>query len=263
MTDPVTRLNAALEGRYRIERRTWLIATALVALVSCEGESTAEPQVEPTARDLVLHYSFDGDALDHSGSGNDGVVFGATLTADRSGNPQRALHFDGNDYVKADGSVLPSAERTVALWFNAEVVTNHPVLLSYGGGCGTTWFIGLNSRDLRHRDQYYASPHCEGPLIAYHYDGPPSGSWHHLAITTSSAGTSMYVDGSQVASNSLFVNNTRVSESDFAVGVATSTSGGAPYTDVNVSYFRGDIDEVRIFSRSLSATEVHAEFARQ
>ncbi len=72
----------------------------------------------------------------------------------------------------------------------------------------------------------------------------------------------MYVDGSEVASNSLFINNTSVTSSDFAVGVATSPGGGAPYTDSNVGYFRGEIDEVRIYSRSLSSTEIQVEFTK-
>ena len=228
------------------------------------GVDSAPPEValEVTPPNLVLYYPFDGDALDYSGSDNDGTVFGATLIADRFGNPGKAFHFDGNDWVKADGSVLPSAERTVMLWFNAEAVSNQPVFLGYGGGCGTTWFMGLNQGDSRYTDQYYVAPHCQGPLIGFRYTTPPVGSWHHFAVTTSSAGSRMYVDGAEVASNSLFINNTRVSSSDFAVGVATSAGGSAPYTDSNVSYFRGAIDEVRIYSRSLSATEIQAEFAR-
>ena len=229
------------------------------------GVDSAPPEVAlevdpPKDPALVLYYPFDGDALDYSGTGNDGTVFGATLGADRFGNPGKAFHFDGDDFVKADGSVLPSAERTVALWFNAEAVTNHPVLLGYGSGCGTTWYLGLNAGDSRYTNQYYVGPHCQGPLIGYTYASPPVGSWHHFAITTSSTGTRMYVDGVEVASNSLFIGNTRVASSDFSVGVAIGTAGSAPYTDANVSYFRGEIDEVRIYSRALSATEIQALF---
>jgi len=44
---------------------------------------------------LVGYYPFFGDADDHSGHGHDGVVYGATLTEDRFGNPDAAYHFDG------------------------------------------------------------------------------------------------------------------------------------------------------------------------
>lgn len=32
---------------------------------------------------LVAYYPFDGSALDESGYGNDGIIYGATLTTDR------------------------------------------------------------------------------------------------------------------------------------------------------------------------------------
>ena len=40
------------------------------------------------------------------------------------------------------------------------------------------------------------------------------------------------------------------------MGVAVSPVGQAPYTDVNVGYFHGRIDDVRIYDRSLSCEEI-------
>ena len=97
---------------------------------------------------MVTYYPFNGNASDESGNGNDGTVIGATLTADRFGRANSAYSFDGiNDYIKASADNLPTAERTVSLWFFAKS-NGRFVHLAYGGGsCGTSWFMG--TIDLR------------------------------------------------------------------------------------------------------------------
>ena len=44
---------------------------------------------------LVGYYPFDGNANDRSGNGNNGVMTGGTLVADRFGTPGRALDLNG------------------------------------------------------------------------------------------------------------------------------------------------------------------------
>lgn len=56
--------------------------------------------------------------------------------------------------------------------------------------------------------------------------------------------------------NTDFITNTAVGGTDFAIGVAVSPSGLAPYTDSNVGYFQGSLDDVRIYDAALSAEEI-------
>jgi len=205
---------------------------------------------------LVTYYSFDGNANDGSGNGNNGIVNGATLTSDRFGNANSAYSLDGvNDFISASADILPTAERTTALWFKADTVSNHPVLFSYGGGdCGSSWFIGLNATNII--NSYYLSSHCNVNDLISPYSQDPVNAWFHLAISTGTNGTRMYVNGVEVASNSNYITNTNVVGRDLSIGVATSPSGFAPYTDVNVGYFDGSIDDVRIYNRALSQSEI-------
>lgn len=56
--------------------------------------------VLPPTNGLVAYYPFNGNANDQTINGNHGIVSGATLTADRFGNPNNAYHFDGiNDDI--------------------------------------------------------------------------------------------------------------------------------------------------------------------
>src|ERR1051326_1772890 len=49
----------------------------------------------PATNSLVAYYPFDGNASDHSGKGNDGIVQGSILTTNRFGVTNSAYYFDG------------------------------------------------------------------------------------------------------------------------------------------------------------------------
>jgi chitodextrinase len=208
---------------------------------------------------LVAYYPFNGNANDESGNGNDGTVFGATLTTDRFGNSNSAYNFDGvNDYIKADASSLPTQERSVSFWFNADIVTNHPGLLGYGGGGsgppGTSWLMQLNNTSIP--GSFQMNSHWNTHTIDYFYDSDPIEEWYHWTITTSAAGTKLYVNGIVKASNNDFVSNTFVANTDLSFGSIVSTIGVAPYVDPNVSFFDGKIDDVHIYDRAINSTEI-------
>lgn len=72
---------------------------------------------------LIAYYPLDGTANDESGFGNNGTVFGASLTTDRFGVPGRAYYFNGtNDYILANVPTLPTgaAPRSASLWARAQ-----------------------------------------------------------------------------------------------------------------------------------------------
>jgi hypothetical protein len=212
-------------------------------------------RVAPPGSGPVAHYPLDGDAMDISGNGRHGTLFGPTPAVDRFGNPSGALWFDGVDHwIRAQGDGLPEAERTVALWFNANQVQNHPVLLGYGGGgCGTSWFMGINA--TRYGTGPYVSSHCDVNTLL-HPEETTTGVWHHWAISTDPAGTRMYLDGVEVESNANFVTNTTTVGTDLAIGVDVGANGIAPYVDANVGFFQGLLDDVRIYDRALTPAEI-------
>jgi len=218
---------------------------------------TGAPAFDSSAG-LVAYYPFDGSAADASGHLRHGVVHGATLAADRFGNLQSAFSFDGiDDFIVADATGLPAAQRTVAFWFRAETDAQ-PVMVSYGGGsCGTTWFMALNGvTPSSYSSRYYLTCHCDVHTLAHAYSSPPIGRWVHWAATTDSCGTKMYLDGVLVATSPDFIADTDVAGKDLSMGVATGPGGFAPYTDVNVSYLSGALDDIRIYDRALTAIEI-------
>jgi len=69
---------------------------------------------------LVAYYPFNGNVNDESGNGNNGIVYGATLTNDRLGNPNSAYSFDGiNDYISVPDSYSlrsPTEAVSISAW---------------------------------------------------------------------------------------------------------------------------------------------------
>jgi hypothetical protein len=55
----------------------------------------------------LAHYELDGNANDASTYHRHGMAAGCTPAADRSGNPQSAMSFDGNDFVVLSQADLP------------------------------------------------------------------------------------------------------------------------------------------------------------
>ena len=206
--------------------------------------------------DYVLFYPFNGNAMDESSGSNDGFVVGATLTEDRSGNPQGAYDFDGvDDYIVADSEGLPTGERTVSLWFRAESLEGHPSLLGYGGGtCGSSWLMGINvGTDV---NQYQVTGHCNANTLLTGFAPEPTLEWHHWAVTTNLSGTRIFVDGVQLAKDSNHVTNTAVAGRDLAIGTIVDNSGFAPFTDANSGYFDGKLDEILIYDRALGYADL-------
>jgi len=242
---------ASLHHLARIPLRTFL----LLSLLSVTPPRAAHADV---TSGLVARYPLDGDAQDAAGTRN-GTISGNVLPAvDRNGNPSGAMSFDGvSAFIKANAAGLPTADRTVMFWvfFNTEGHNDAP--FGYGGGsCGTSWLMGVNAVDWSFPTNMYVSGHCGANTLIHNYHNPLAGRWHHWAVTTSSAGTRLYFDGYLAASNSIYANNTNVDGTDLSLGVLPSPGGIAPYTDKNVGYLDGRLDDVRIYDRALSLAEV-------
>jgi len=203
---------------------------------------------------LVASYPFNGNANDESGNSNNGTVFGATLTSDRFGIPDRAYNFNGSgNYIKASATNLPTGTRTVSLWFYANSL-NKPNLIGYGGSsCGTTWFQTLNHCNGH---SFHVSQHCYANWFDVAYTTNPTGQWFHWVVTNGTGGRKMYLNGKLIGTNPVFINNTYVAGKDLSIGVCVSTSGYAPYTDGCVGWFDGKLDDVRIYDRELNPDEV-------
>ncbi len=182
-------------------------------------------------------------ATDSSGLGNHGTISGAVRTS--TGDIKAAL-FDGiNDDVNcgSSSSLSPSSAVTVRVWIYPET---RPT-----GERGVVINNSLNSYGLT----YFQDARCWWYIAGGGNNvkaGVPVGHWSQVSCTYDGAEMRIYVNGALIDSRSL--------------GVAIPSGGGPLYIanrPVTGQRFRGLLDEVQVYSRALSASEVAALYAQE
>ena len=227
-------------------------AAGNVSPPSAEVAATVSSAPPPTG--LVAAYGFEEgsgtNAADLSGTGNGGTISGATrTTAGRFGS---ALTFDGvNDWVTvADANSLDlTSGMTLEAWLRPTAAGN-----------------GWRTAIMKEQAGNYAYA-----LYAHTGSNQPSGNgiiggtdrdirgtsalalntWTHLSATYDGSQLRLFVNGAQTAA--------MAATGNLVVTTGALRIGG---TGVWPEWFAGQIDEVRIYSRALSAAEITADMNR-
>jgi hypothetical protein len=202
---------------------------------------------------LVAYYPLNGNALDVSGSGINGTVVGAVPSTDRFGAARGCYKFGGNgQYIHASATKLPVAARTISLWFYANNVQTFPTLLGYGRGCGSSYNLVVNGAGT---GGYMLLTHCSGYNVVAPYTTAPVSKWYHWVVTMDAASSVFYLNGQAIRSRT-GITTTSTANTRLSLAVGCSVNGEVPYTDANMGYLNGNLDDVRIYRRALSASEV-------
>ena len=190
--------------------------------------------------DLVGEWNFDnGTATDSSGNNNDGTIHGDPIQVD--GILRHALAFNGNDYIIIDpiaDKIAAENNLTWESWIKTTDASDN-VIGGWNDSAGNNlfWFRVHNSKFSIHD----GSDHDGQKEIS-------DDAWHHIAITYDDGTISAYEDGETAFvpynRNITFSSNNRVSIGQEWDGGSTS------------GYFNGIIDEVRIYNKALSITEI-------
>lgn len=211
------------------------------------GLSSASNEVKVTVgtTGLVAYYPFDSSALDVSGSGNDGSVVGVVnIVGGKLGNAFRFDGVTGHVFIP-DSSSLRVTRFTLSAWVNLSANVGGNRILEKGNS-----------------DSYWLDVNSNGRLVlgffdgAYHDLGGSSilqlNTWYFVTGTYDGAALRLYLNGNLM--NSLSVTSApRVTTEAVLIGWKL---GGIPD-----DRFAGTIDEVRIYNRALSLSEIQAIFA--
>jgi hypothetical protein len=200
---------------------------------------------------LVGWWSFTGNAQDASGKGNHGTVNGATYTSDRHGNASSALNFDGNSrYVVTDtiGS-LNSGINTLSIWINASSYSSHhqieysPVAF---GNIGRAYAVNTGRvAAVPHPDCASASTAAVSTLSGQ----VTNNNWIHLAFVSNGSICKFYINGVLIDEQNI---DPSICTSPLALILGRGTNSGGP------QWFTGKMDDVGIWNRALSASEITA-----
>lgn len=226
--------------------------------LSNSGDLTAEEFDElgfdPTG--LVGWWRLDGNGLDSSGKGNNGTVINATVTTNRFNVANKAMSFNQAGIDLGDKSIYVLSALTVSLWTKingAGTQIDGNYLISKGRSDSVPYFSYI-IRHLENTNRYnwllgftdatYGSINAEGYPIADH-------NWHHLLGTYDGAKMTFYIDGILIEEKNYIGKNIKYNFPNNNLYI-----GWWYYSSALKRAFNGDIDEVKIFNRALSATEI-------
>jgi hypothetical protein len=210
----------------------WAIVAVNLCSVSGQGFLT---------NGLIAYYPFNGNADDASGNGNNGTVSGAVLTQDRFGESAAAYAFNGsNSFISANIPNLPTVAtpRTVSLWAAANPEPFGVNLFFWGTNAVNRGF-GLmnNGSPYTWYAQAWGDDVSSGVVV--------DTNWHHVVVVYAGTTLSIAIDGVQKAVGSSALNTPF---SSLLIGEGMPGDG--------TKFFRGTIDDVRIYNRALSTQEI-------
>jgi prepilin-type N-terminal cleavage/methylation domain-containing protein len=195
---------------------------------------------------LVGWWKLNGDALDSSGNGNNGAVNGAVPTTGATGAANTAYSFASS--AVAQNIIAPvsssTGPTTYLAWVKpsalpAEKSTIIESVSPYGN---------------------YMSLNTDASLVSYRYGITPAGyqssgagtivlnQWYLTAVTWDGANVKLYING--VLNNTVAATGTGLASSSLLIGAESAAR-----------QFVGSIDDVRIYNRALSSTEIAALYS--
>ncbi|WP_243347464.1 LamG-like jellyroll fold domain-containing protein [Parabacteroides sp. FAFU027] len=201
---------------------------------------------------LIGCWSFNGNANDESNSNVNGTVYGATLVKDRFGNPNRAYSFDGvNDYIWIGYGLRPSII-SVSFWFISNSKTSTMSMIRDRlNGYGFVMNATSSDGDVPfHNFCFYGTGGSCSNLVQTKCN---DSIWHHGAMTYDGYTLNTYLDNNLVATSTGTGYNALYFPYQYSNGLAFGRDG-----DSDGHYFKGALDDIRIYNRALSKTEVEA-----
>ena len=210
-------------------------------------------QTCPSDPSLVLCMPMNGNTVDESGYGNNGIQYNVGFTTDRCGNANGALQLNGvNSYVEIPDapSLRPPDGLTLACWAKWDAsIYLHPMMITktHGYGYDASYllynYIGLNG--------LYGNTLNTGVTAPFN---TVLGTWYHVVFTFDDATNKfkLFLDGALVATLTQS-GSMQFDHHPVFLGVDTDFDN---FT--GNSWIQGAMDDVRIYSRALSEAEVAA-----
>lgn len=212
----------------------------------------------------VLHYTFDADeggtVSDQSGQGHHAAVMGATYT--QEGRFGSAYYFNGtNNYISV-GNLGYQPTGTISFWMKAETVENwrNPFTTDYAG-----WDDCIRFEESS-EGQFMGGGHGLGRGGNFLNSGMAAKRWYHVVYSWDQNSAYGYLDGELKFKNPNPDPNSQV-HPDLPLTAGQYLASTLNFTNVAIGngysadperFWKGWIDEVRIYNRVLTAEEVIA-----
>jgi len=207
-----------------------------------------------TANSLVGWWAFNGSAKETI-NGMNGTVNGATLATGEGGDANTAYAFNGtSNYISLSSSTplnFTNSDFTVNVWVNTGALAAAGKWYDILSSSSSDWSVGING--------YVNATGYLRMTKVNQVDGPQPATavsqtgWHMLTTTYHTTGTNTaqiayYMDGQSVGTAAWNYS----AQGTFASATKTI---GARLSGTN-GFFKGSMDDLRVYSRVISSTDV-------
>jgi hypothetical protein len=198
----------------------------------------------PNNKDLVVQLKFNNTTMDSTINLNHGACYGtATYVEGKEGS---AVSFNGTtSFIQLPPTIANTNEITIAAWVYWKSINAGQRIFDFGNEQNEYMYLTPRSASSK---LCFAIKKNGTEKIMNSTSMLPVASWTHVAITINSAGTTLYVNGKQVA------NYTTLTTTPLDIKPIFNYIGrGQTSTD---PLFNGNIDDFRIYNYALSGNEV-------
>ncbi|TSC93171.1 MAG: LamG domain protein jellyroll fold domain protein [Candidatus Berkelbacteria bacterium Licking1014_7] len=189
---------------------------------------------------------------DRTPYGNNGTSANTpTLTTDQKGQANKALSFNGtSDYVGTGTKVLSSFTAiTVSAWVKFNTTANYDGWVNQWGSGVYNGYAHRISDSAPYKQYFEVSINDENHAIGA--TTLSTGTWYHLVGTwTSGDNVRVYLNGTLDGTSATVKTGTITPNKNFGIGFL-QWSGANP-----ANYHNGSINDVRIYNRALTQTEI-------
>jgi hypothetical protein len=203
---------------------------------------------------LVGYWPFDEGtgtiAYDQSGNGNNGTLTNGPVWT--SGKVGGSLSFNGSgNYVDLgnSSSLNFSDGFSAGTWIQGGNYSPWDPFLgkeSWNAGLGFVILVGDSAGGIT----YYGGTGVGGMASISFANAAPPGAWTHVFVTNNKGNAKLYINGALVASGSIPITN---APTNLLVAARHTNDGGAAS-----DWFAGKVDDIRLYNRELSASEIQA-----
>jgi len=199
---------------------------------------------------MVFYFPFSGNADDMSGNGNNGTVYGATLTEDRFGIPNSAysFHHEEENYIELSFMIPNMTEVTLCAWVKFTGGGNKgTIFCDATEEIGNDYLMNMTMKSIGIRaDKGDAKLNYENGAL---FDLNLGDTWHHIAWVLTPEQSSIYLDGLLKLTIDTSGNNVDFHNLHPSIGRRHVWN----YGDY---YFDGKIDELRMYDKELDENEI-------
>ncbi|MBI2412063.1 MAG: hypothetical protein HYV24_02490 [Deltaproteobacteria bacterium] len=215
------------------------------------GTVSAKIEIDPLAP--IALYHFNNSWIDSSGNGYNATTYGGAAFDTNAKAGSHSANFNGTSSylgIKSSALIANNSQSTLEAWvYPSSTCQQNRTLYSENIDVGAVFMLTLNCSG-------YASFNIWRTDIAGNWVSVTSGtaltsnSWSHVAATLDSSGMKIFVNGSLAGTNA---SNTLPSN-----GSIIEVDIGKVKNDGGRDFFNGLVDEVTIYDRALSASEILA-----